>query len=436
MANTKKPKKPKKRPVRAKPEPKEKKPNTRTIRNVRNVIPLAKTPDVEKMSLLAELAAAPPKVKLGGANSGDLTTIISTKTREQRALEVCGKWYERFKELNPHLVETVASMVGLRRAYAVAYRELLEAVDVGQLKLDEQKQGEEIPKEFGDFCIQYAMWLASKPFNEHDMMEGITGTILPWIANVVDKHTEADQAEAVAHKAELNEKRRSTNLPVGLKHSPTQEDATLGRDRALVLVGWKNAVQWLLDEMLSKVLLDKEHAFQVVRMLTKAPKAEDQSARLIRLAPSAWSGCANSDRDIDKMVAMFIDPTVGGPVDLMAFDDLSLAHTAGFVGRSRFAQAGDAHRRLKKWVEKMGAGLVAAVPLDTRELPDMSGSEFEQLKTFAYLRPVYVKDGADEDKGDHYVVTVGTDATVFYVPKHTLDAYGSTTLVVPSDALQ
>lgn len=419
---------------KADPKPRPKKLNTRTIRNstLRGAIPLKKLPDPVKLGQLADLAAAAPRVRLGGADSGTLTSVLEAKTHDQSALELCGKWYERFKELNPHVLETVASMVGLRRAYTVAYRELTEAIEAGQLTLDGQKQGEEIPPEFADFCVQYAMWLASKPFNEHDMMEGITGTILPWIATVVDKHTEADQAEAVAERAELNERRRKTNLPVGLKHSPAQEDDTLGRDRALVLVGWKNAVQWLMDEMLGKVLLDKEYAFQVVRMLTKAPRPGDQSARLVRLAPSAWGGCANSDRDIDKMVALFIDPTVGGPVDLVAVDDLSAAHTAGFVGRNRFAQAGDAHRRLKKWCDKMGAGLVAAVPLDAPELPDMAGPEFEQLKTFAYLRPVSVRDG----EGDHYVVTVGTDATVFLVPKHTLDAYGPATLVVPEGVTQ
>lgn len=404
-----------------------------TAADIRNALRPRGVPNVSKREEVLSLARGPLDLKLGEAKSSSIT--LSVKTDEQKAIEQCGIWYNRLTKANPKLLATVASMIGLRRAYAVAYRELQDQTEAAQAKLDEQQGGEEIPPEFCDFAVQYAMWAASKPFNEHDMMSGVLETILPWLADVVDAHTEADEQAAIAERAELNEKRRNTPLPVGVKHTVAQEDTALARDRALVLVGWEPAVRWLMDEMCSNVLNAKEHDFRIVRLVNRAPKAGEQHARMVRLAPSAWSGVANSDRDIDKMVFEFVEPTAGGPVDLVAIDDLSLAFTGGFVGRNKYANAGDAHRRLKKWTDKMGAGLVASVPTETFVLPDFSGSEFEQLKTFANLRPVVVTDGAGEEKGDHYKVVVGTDATVFYVPKETIDAYSTSKLIVPAGVI-
>jgi hypothetical protein len=408
------------------------------VRTIRNTLKVGKLPDPEKLGKIADLAV--PKVRLGGEASSTLDAVLSTKTPAQRALELCGKWYERLAGDAPRVLTAVASMMALRRAYAVAYRELHDAVGEHQAELDKAPAPEKIPAEFADFAVQYAMYLASKPFNEHDLMEGVIGTLLPWLGDVVDRHTEADTAAAIEEKVRQNEERRATPLPLSFKHTPAQEDMNLTRDRALVLVGWRNAVLWLLDQSLAVV---QSQGFQTVRMLTKAPRPEDQHARLVRLPPSAWSGCANSDRDTDVMVAKFIAPAVGGPIDLVVFDDLSAANTRGFVGRDAFARAGDAHRHLKKWAAGMGAGLLAAVPLDGRELPDMGGSEFEQLKTFATLRPVFVTDGVDPDPSEpdepaepYYVVTVGTDASVFHVPKSTLDAYGSTLVVPGGDTIQ
>lgn len=405
-------------------------------RTIRNALKVDKLPDPVKLGQIADLGR--PKVRLGGSASSRFDSALESKTSAQLALENCGDWFHRLATEAPRVLTAVASMMALRRAYAVAYRELQDGITDAQAGLDLQDRGEVIPPEFADFAVQYAMYMASKPFNEHELMAGVVDTLLPWMADVVDRHTEADQAAAVEDTVKANEERRATPLPLSFKHTPAQETNDLTRDRALVLVGWRNAVLWLLDKSLEVVLAQ---GFQTVRMLTKAPKPEDQHARLIRLPPAAWAGCANTDRDTDMMVAKFVDSAVGAPVDLVVVDDLSRAYTKGFVGRDRFAQAGDAHRQLKKWACRMGAGLLAAVPLDGRELPDMSGSEFEQLKTFATLRPVFVTDGVDPDPSEpdepaepYYVVTVGTDASVFHVPKHQLDAYGST-LVTPGGVI-
>jgi hypothetical protein len=421
-----------------KPAKKPLKPAKKTItsEDIRNALkPRSRVPDLTRREEVLTLARQPIDIRLGERNSSTVT-MSAPKTDQQRAIEQCGIWYNKLTKSNPKMLSTVASMIGLRRAYAVAYRELQEQIEASQATLDQQGQGEEIPAEFCDFAVQYAMWAASKPFNEHDMMSGVLETILPWLADVVDSHTVADEKAAMEERAELNERRRNTPLPIGVKHTPAQEGTSLARDRALVLIGWEPAVRWLMDEMCSNVLNTQEHDFRIVRCLTRPPNASEQHARMIRLAPSAWSGVANSDRDIDKMVFEFIEPTAGGPVDMVAIDNLSLAFTGGFVGRNPYANAGDAHRRLKKWTDKLGAGLVATVPTETYQLPDFSGNEFEQLKTFANLRPVAVTDGAGEGKDDHYKVVVGTEATVFYVPKATIDAYSTSKLILPSGVIQ
>ncbi len=389
--------------------------------------PKKRLPDLDKLSEARKLTDTRPAVRLGGQLSSVLPGA-APKTEAQKALEACGEAYETLKASDKRFEATVHTMVGLRQAYAVAYRELQDRIQRAQ---EDAEEVGELPPELADFTVQYAMWLAAKPFNEHDLMANVANTILPWLADTIDAHTEADAAAQMAAVAEANEKRRNTPLPIGFKHSPVDEGLSLSRDRALVLVGWRNAVQWLFDEISTRVLAAEEQ-FNVLRMFNRAPKPGEQHARLVRLAPTAWHAAADTDRALDTMVARYIEPTMGAPIDLLLVDDLAEANAAGFIGRSRFARAGDAHKRLKRWTEKLGAAMVATVPTDDWNPPDTTLPDFEQLRTFSHLRTITVSTGEEDGKPDQYKVVIGNNATVLFVDKTTLDAYGTSALILPS----
>ena len=416
----------KKKPAgkKAAPKPAEKKPEKKL--NLRTIVK-HKAPDVDVKERLAQLAA--PAVKLGGPDSSTLSFVAPKKTATQEAIEKAAWWYNKLKDELPELAAVVGSMLAMRRAYAVAYREMNEILD--KAREDYAKKGEEVPATVGDFAAQFAMYLASKPFSEHHLMQGMVETVMPWMAEVIDRHTAAEQKDELEAQLAENEARKTRPVPIGLKHSPAQEDLTLGRDRALVLVGWSSAVRWLLDQVCEEGLKAKP-GHTVLRLMDRAPKASEQSARLIRLGGKAWEGCTNTDHDLDRMVATFVAQTVNNPIDLVVCDSMGEANTAGFVGRSKAACAGDANKRFRKWCDKMGSAFVGAVPLDAIDLPDFAGQEWEQLKTFTYFRPVQVLDGAAFDKEDHWRLVVGTEASVFDVPKETLNSYGRVSnLIVP-----
>lgn len=419
--------KPKKKAKAAKPAPAPAK-----AAPARRKFYLRKKPDADKQAQVAAVLAgvAGPKVALGGSASAVLAGALQTKTPHQVVTESCAAWYRDLARTHPRVVQTVAAMIGVRRMYAVAYRELQEAVAEAQAALhaggpDHADPAVTVPVEFVDFAAQYAVFQASKPFDEHALMRGVADTVLPWLADVVDRHTEADQRADAAARAEAAERRRAAALPIGFKHTPAQEDLLLRRDRSLVLVGWGPAVAWLLDQAVEHVLAP-DAELTVVRLCAGDTRPEDQHARLVRLPRSAWSGCANSGRDLARMCAAFVADAVGGPVDLLVADDLAAAHTAGFVERAAGAAAGDAHKRLRAWCADLGAGLLGAVPLAATPAPDLTQPEFEQLRTFADLRAVAVDDSL---AADTYRITVGAAAAVFDVPRADVDRYARRTLL-------
>lgn len=384
--------------------------------------PIRRAPDPDKLDALKELTA-PPDVRRPVSNR--LPSVLLSKSPDRVAIEEAGDWYKELSK-EPRFKSAVAVMIGLRRAYAIALRELNDRAEAGAVELAKRGLGE-MPPTVPDFAVQYAMYVASKPFNEHDAMQGMVQTVLPWMAEVIDAHSDADERDSLEEQAARNEARRERPVPVGFQHTPTQEDATVDRKRSVVLVGWANAVHWLLDQVSAHALAQAENPPAVLRLMTHAPKREDQHARLIRLAPSAWKGCGNSDRNIDQMVLKYVEPAMGSPIDLILCDDLAAAFTGGFVGRKAAADAGDAHKRLRKWADVVGAGVVAAVPLQANGPVDLTGPEYEQLRTFTYLRPVTVTAA-----GDDYRVVVGHEAAAFTVPRETLNAYGRSGLIVPA----
>lgn len=312
----------------------------------------------------------------------------------------------------PEWAAVVKSMVTFRRAYAVAYRELQELV------ADERAAGSGaarlLPDMLEDFLIQYAMYQASKPFSEHTLMRDVV-EVFRWLATLVDRHNEADASEQVEAVQRADKERRSGAISIGFRHTQYQDvgDA-LGRERSLVLVGWRPAVRWLLTKACVTAATEDCMVVRFAGLEVAGPG--DQSARTVTVGVRHWAGCADSNRTLALCMGERVADRLSKPPDLLVVDELHRAYSLGFVGRPAAAVAGDAHKRLRKWCDTAGAALVGALGLDALAAPDLTAPEYEQLRTFTLLRPVAVTVEAD-----NYRLTVGAEASTFVVGRQELD---------------
>lgn len=353
-----------------------------------------------------------------------LESLLEQKTDDQKRIELNGDELKKLVTENPRFATVLDAMAGVRRMYVVFFRELQEIV--AEARAEAKKTGGDISDTLEDFALQYCMYEAAKPFNEHQLMQhDIMGRIVPAIAAVVDRHTQQDANDALAERAEAAMLRKDSPVQIGFSHSPHQEEPTIRRDRTLVLVGWRNAIMWIADQAIEHAV-KADH--QVLRFASTAPKAKDQNHAVVRVGPSGWKGCANSDRTFDLCLGQCVVNKVNKPIDLLVVDDLGATFSSSFLGRPAEASAGDGQKRIRKWADAQGIGVIGLIPLENSVAPDISGPAWEQLRTFCDLRAVTVVRDLDSEQ---YRLTVGKSAAVFDVDQQVLDTYG-TVLAVPS----
>jgi hypothetical protein len=344
------------------------------------------------------------------------TDSSSGLSPDQRSIQAAGRLAAELMQ-RPEWRSLTAALVSMRQGYAIAYRELQRLCD--GLRSGYEERGEPMPL-VEDFLIQYAMWEASKPFTEHDWWQSMFRSVLPWLADVIDQHAAAEEEEARAEQQRQEKERRARPLDIGFSHSLGADGPTLARERSLVLVGYRPAVLWLLDRLCNHVL-SATHGppCWVVRFLTTAPGRDGARDRLVRVGGTAWHGFANSWRQLERSLAEHLEDQLTSPPDLVVVDDLAWANTTGFVGRPGPARAGDAHRHVRRWCDEVGAALVGGVLLEDDGPVDITAPEYEQLRTFTYLRPVHV---LRPEKGQCRVL-VGNSATLD-VDEESLRSYG------------
>lgn len=318
---------------------------------------------------------------------------------------------------------TFISLVTVRRMYIVLYRRLQEL-------LEAKNKVAELPPAVQDFLIQYMLFAASKPFDEHDLMDGVTKTLLPCLVNVIDRHTEADEAAEQKAQDAAEEERKLINIPIGFTTENITGARHLTRSQSLVLVGWRNAVNWLLKLACTAALTDERLMVLFFRSQLSADQKE--IPRVLNIGPTAWGGCANSKRAMNLLTENCLAERLNRPVDLLICDNLPTASTKTFVGRLPAAAGGDAHRHLRTWCNAAGCAFLGAIPGDDRTTPNITGQEYEQLRTFADLRAVSVLTADDGLPADHYRVIVGNHAAVFDVPITELVACGKPLLIDPT----
>lgn len=318
------------------------------------------------------LAAAPEP---SGADTDGLSGEQVAELKARRQVQALLQKDERIRQI-------VGSMMAFRRCYAVAYRELQESLEAHQ-DLDPLVE---------DYVVLAAMHYAARPFSEHDLMQGFVSTVLPWVADVVDRHSQADADADQAGRDEGEMQRRAREVPLGFLPDADSESSTLPRGKSLVLVGWENAVLFVLDRI-AEAALDSanQDSFQVVRLDDRRPPPGVDDPACVRLAPNLWAGCSDHPLGVSRLMSLHVAEKLTRPVDLVVCNDLSRAFTRGFVGRPAGANAGDGHKILRRWCDLVGSALVGGVLLPERDSPDLSGTEYEQLRQFSWLRGVCVK---------------------------------------------
>lgn len=311
-------------------------------------------------------------------------------------------------------------LVATRRLYATFYRELQDLLEGVP---DKSPLTE-------DFIVQAAAHSAAEAFSEHELMQGFVQTMLPYIADIVDRHTDKDKKDEQTRYEQVEADRRARNVPIGFKHYATQEAEGLDREKPLVLTGWAPALAWLADQIVTHVLVERDSdVYTVIRFMTAAPKKGDFQKQLIRLPDSIWGGCSNGQQEFRRVMGEHVGSKLSALPDLLLIDDLAKAFTKAYVGRPEPANAGDAIKVAGAWCKMGGCALVGMLPIDEMELPDIRSGEYEQLRNFTYLRPVTVVKTED---GKQYHIRVGDFAASFKVNCDVVDAYTRTKIYLPN----
>jgi hypothetical protein len=297
--------------------------------------------------------------------------------------------------------QLVGSMVAFRRAYAVCYRQMQDL-------LAAEPEGT-IPTMVEDIFIGVSASESAKPFDENALMKGIVETVLPWLADTVNAHTDTDEAEEKIIKDAAEERRRLSPIPLGFTHHQHQDDKVLTRERGLVLVGYGPALNWLVDSLL-KCLAEngtvEGDPIQVVHLRETAPKRGESHRYLASLPVNNWQGCCNTNKGVATVMGTFVADQLALQPDLLICSNMGLAFTRGFTGRPVAASAGDAYKQFSRWCERAGCAFIGLIPVPDKSAQDVTGLEYEQLRTFAHLRQVCVRIAPDDP--DSYEIQIGT----------------------------
>ncbi len=367
--------------------------------------------------------------KLLHADPAELPTLLMSYALPdaQKAFIVAGAWANKVVQKAP-IKSAVATMIAARQLYAVAYREVQERLATESPPPDPMTE---------DALVMSAMHEASKPFDINALIGSMISTVMPWIGDVADRKNAEDANLAVKEMEENDKLRRSLPLDIGFRYDPELEEPVLPRDRSLVLVGWRPAVNYVIDQIVNSVLASRVDGFlaTVIRLQKSHPRRGDENVYLIRVGRDKWEGCCNTTTALPKIAAEFIAPQMSHPADLVVCDDLPRCVTNGFRGRPPGAVAGDAHKRLKDWAKRDGAGVVAGVPFDTNaaEDVDLFTPEWEQIRTFATVRPVRVISRADNLDPGKYRIIVGRGIHHWEVDHAVLDTYSGSGLIIPGE---
>jgi hypothetical protein len=407
--------------------------------------PACETLDPERLIAEAKEAAETPEREV--AEAGPLVDVPLGHR------DVAGAIIRHLMGNHRGVAGAMTSMVTARQLYIAAYRDLerrLSTMGEKQQKViyqtalkDEELKDKEIPADITaeetwelieSFLVDAAAHAGSQEFDERMLKLSLTSA-QSWFEEVIKEHmqwADADRKEAVEA---WDKARRERPVPIGVKFDQHAEQL-LGRERSLVFYGWKPAVLWLLDHIVNHVLtVREEQLFTVLRLLRYATHVNAHK-QLIRCPSNMWEDCCKNSTFWERTYAAKIHKQVSDPVDLLIVDDLAWAgKSTSLIGGFEARKAGNAHKHFRSWAKVAGCAIIGGVLMDEKIPPALTGAEWEQLRLFTTLRPVWVEE--DEKDEDKYLVHVGRDLATYTVDKGTLTSYeGSSLVLSPSDIKQ
>jgi hypothetical protein len=302
---------------------------------------------------------------------------INPMVNEQAAIEAGNATVQRLMATTD-LPQIVNTLIQLRRAYLMATNALDAVLDEAKRKVE---TGEAAYGELArDICIHASAAEATKPFSEHQVMQSLIGQVLPWLGEVVDTHSKADETSRQSELALAEAARRARPVPFKLGTDAEALDKTV----PIIFFGAPAEVHWMLDHFCQMALEDAASeeeggAYTVLRFQTQAPQ-EAQHRQLIRVSPDMWKECAGSERALQACLLKVSDSLSQQP-DFLVCDDLSAAGKPTYIGQPPAAIAGHAQRVLRKWGNTYGCGILAGLYWREEGNPDCGGLEFDQLRT-------------------------------------------------------
>lgn len=339
---------------------------------------------------------------------------VAALNTEQEAFARAASWANKL-QTKANYRAALATLIAARQLYAVVYTELQQLLEKEGADQPEWARPHPLTE---DLFIQAAMHKASQPFSEHDLFQGMASVVMPYLAEVIDRHTEEDEKTAKLQQEEMEKERRARGIPIGFLVDVTDEQAVIDRQRPLTLVGWSSAVYWVLHEITRTVCQhDDQFVYQVIHFVDGQIRPGDSHARLLRVGRSLWEGCADNRNRMPTVMAVLLDKLTTPP-DLIVCDNLAAAYTRGFLGRPHSANAGDGNKGISRWCKEAGCALLGGVPLDEEANPDVSHPCYEQLRTFTKLRPVLTENLAD----GKIRIRVGRSTHYWDVDRSELDA--------------
>lgn len=324
----------------------------------------------------------------------------------------------------------VSTMLAARQLYMLGANELamiLEeaTVPVAEEELGEGKATHRPPHPLTiEIMTQAASDQGQKPFNQIDVFEGMTHTVLPWLKKRIEHNTQQDIVDREKEKEENRKARLATLVPIGFNYSPA-EPPGLVRNKALVLVGYAPAVQFLLAYAIERALVakDEKHpnrVFSVIQFADDFKVKPSTNERLVVVGRAAWQGCTKSRKTLSLMVHDHIAPQIAFAPDLLVVDDLGAVDPSGIITSGAPQRVGgpapfrcaEGHKKLGDWMKLNDmAGLFGVPVYDESLTPDLNRPEWERLRTHAVLRPVSVIRKADDLKPGKMRIVIGRDAS-------------------------
>lgn len=317
--------------------------------------------------------------------------------------------YKKAIATNPGFIDAVTAMITLRRAYSVAFHELIASV--GEGGKDEEM--------LLDYAIQFAMYKAGLPFDEREMLHVAITEVFPWFAHLSNLRIAAAKERELAEGPEREARRRASPVPIAVYTDDTQNHPHINRERSLVLVGWRPAV-WFLAHMAYAEATNNN-----MKTLHFAAESNPKPAQGPMVAEKKWYGGASNGKKFEALMKGVLGEFNVFEWDLLVFDDLTKASVAGFVGQDPAAVAGNTQKHIRSWATKHGAAVVACLPQDEM-VTDITGPAYEQLRTFTNLRQVVTTK-----QDNYYVIAVGS-AEPLYVAVDVVDAYAKSKLILPA----